>query len=342
MVGTLDSRDIRYQDRPVLAGIEVAPAPRPTVVPAACPATFRARPLGHSVGQVNSYFAQARIQLHVDNLPRGFDAEYSLVEILVVHPITLQPPAPRPGHTCPHNYLKAPKRALSYDGVILLTGSTVDPGYQGHLLFGLYNASQRRVLIRSGRKLCNIVFERLSSAPEKLAPTDTNLMAGSFPDAFLDRIANMDVLPWMQISERVKQIEAITKDIIDLKARYDDVLQPIRDLTANVSSLTQDVSSLASQTKAIAKDVESVNSLVTENNRQIAQLTANLGVLTGSVQVVQQQSTRLEASEKAHSDEITDLKTDFGRYKVIGYIFWGVILLVIGAGTTLLLERAMK
>src|SRR5882672_9013730 len=38
------------------------------------------------------------------------------------------------------------KRALSYDGVILLTGSLVDPGYEGHLLFGLYNASQRRVL----------------------------------------------------------------------------------------------------------------------------------------------------------------------------------------------------
>ncbi len=38
----------------------------------------------------------------------------------------------------------------------------------------------------------------------------------------------MDVLPWMQISERVKQIENITKDIIDLKARYEDVLDQLR------------------------------------------------------------------------------------------------------------------
>jgi deoxycytidine triphosphate deaminase len=121
------------------------------------------------------------------------------------------------------------KRALSYDGVFLLTGSIVDPGYDGHLLFGLYNASQRRVLIRHGRKICNIVFEQLPDAPEKQAPSDPALRSGNFPDAFVDRMANMEVLPWMQISERVKQIEQITKDILDLKARYEDVLKPIRD-----------------------------------------------------------------------------------------------------------------
>src|SRR2546429_481970 len=119
------------------------------------------------------------------------------------------------------------KRALSYEGVILLTGTTVDPGYEGHLLFGVYNASQRKVLIRFNKKLCNIVFERLGKPPERLAPSDPSLKVGNFPDAFLDRMANMEVFPWMQISERVKQIETITKDILDLKARYDDVLQPI-------------------------------------------------------------------------------------------------------------------
>src|ERR1700722_17543171 len=49
------------------------------------------------------------------------------------------------------------KRALSYDGIILLTGSTIDPGYEGHLLFCLYNASQRKAWIRQGKKICNVV-----------------------------------------------------------------------------------------------------------------------------------------------------------------------------------------
>ncbi len=74
-------------------------------------------------------------------------------------------------------------------------------------------------------------------------------------------MANMEVLPWMQISERVKQIEQITKDILDLKARYEDVLQPIRDLTENVQSLTGDVTKLTSETRGIAGDVGDLNRL---------------------------------------------------------------------------------
>src|SRR5438552_4270837 len=105
------------------------------------------------------------------------------------------------------------KRALSYEGVILLTGSVVDPGYEGHLLFGLYNASQRRVVIRQGKKICNVVFERLSKKADKAAPSNADLLAGNFPDAFINAMANMEVLPWMQINERVKQIEHIMKDI---------------------------------------------------------------------------------------------------------------------------------
>ncbi len=234
------------------------------------------------------------------------------------------------------------KRALSYDGVILLTGSTIDPGYRGHLLFGVYNASQRKVINRSGRKLCNVVFEKLSAAPEKIVPADPNLAVGSFPDAFLDRMANMDVLPWMQISERVKQIEAITKDIIDLKSRYEDVLKPIRDLTENVMNLTRDVSSLANQTKSIAKDVEGVNTLVSENGRQIAQLTANLGVVGASMQGLQQQAGRLEESDRNRVNEITTLRTTFGRYQILTYIFWAVVLLAAGAFLPSVFEKLMS
>src|SRR6266704_1857990 len=196
------------------------------------------------------------------------------------------------------------KRALSYEGVILLTGTTVDPGYEGHLLFGVYNASQRKVLIRFNKKLCNIVFERLGKPPERLAPSDPSLKVGNFPDAFLDRMANMEVLPWMQISERVKQIETITKDILDLKARYDDVLEPIRDLTGNVASLTRDVTSLTEQTKTIAKDVESVNNMVAENNRQINILTTTLATVGGQVQAVTERARSLEEADKSQVETI--------------------------------------
>jgi len=222
------------------------------------------------------------------------------------------------------------KRALSYDGVILLTGTVVDPGYEGHLLFGLYNASQRRVQIRQGKKICNIVFERLAKRADKPPPSDPSLKTGNFPDQFIDRMANMDVLPWMQISERVQEIEQITKDILDLKARYDDVLQPIRDLTKNVSSLTQDVTTLTEQTRGIAADVEALNRVTSENGRQISQLTTNLNTLVVGVQGVQERTKSLEEGIKGQIDKISGLSTKLGRLEIGGYILWGVILFLAG------------
>jgi dCTP deaminase len=222
------------------------------------------------------------------------------------------------------------KRALSYDGVILLTGSTVDPGYEGHLLFGVYNASQRKAIIRLNKKLCNIVFERLAKPPERLAPVDPSLKVGSFPDAFLDRMANMEVLPWMQISERVKQIETITKDILDLKARYDDVLQPIRDLTENVKNLTNDVGTLTSQTKSIADDLDSLNGLIGENSKQITQLTANVGAMGGLFQGLQERTKGLEDADRLQAQAVTGLQTSFGRFQVLVYVFWAVLLVGLG------------
>ena len=223
------------------------------------------------------------------------------------------------------------KRALSYDGVILLTGGVVDPGYEGHLVFGLYNASQRKAIIRYGRKICNVVFERLSEPPERQAPSDPNLLNGAFPDQFVDKIANMDVLPWMQISERVKQIETITKDILDLRARYDDVLEPIRDLTNNVKSLTTDVASLTQQTRSIGKDVENVNTMVGENSRQITTVTTSLATMVGQVQAVQERTKSLEDADKTQVETLTTLRTRLGRFQLLIYLFWALLLLVVGA-----------
>ena len=231
------------------------------------------------------------------------------------------------------------KRALAYEGIILLTGAVVDPGYEGHLLFGLYNASQKRVLIRAGRKISNIVFERLPQPVERLAPTDPNLLVGSLPDVFVDKMANMEVLPWMQISERVGQIEQITKDILDLKARYDDVLKPIRDLTGNVDRLTSDVTSLAAQTKGIADNVSNLNSLVRENSAQIGQLTTNIAVVDGNVKTVQERTGRIEDSQQIYSDKVTTLQSCFGHFQVLWYVIWTLVAIGVGAALPEIIRR---
>lgn len=209
------------------------------------------------------------------------------------------------------------KRALSYDGVILLTGTIVDPGYSGHLLFGLYNASQKRVILRSQRKICNITFEYLPKPVKKKAPSDPALQRGDFPDDFIDKMANMDVLNWVQINERVKQIEVITKDILDLKASYNDVLKPINELTMNVN--------------ALSKDIEILSQTTNENNNQINRLTQNLQNIVTQVSTTKSYSEQIGEMVKDHAGLLFDLSSRVGKIQLISFIFWGLILVVLGA-----------
>lgn len=45
------------------------------------------------------------------------------------------------------------KRKIAYDGILILGGLSVDPGYEGPLLIGLYNFSSRPYPLTQGRKL---------------------------------------------------------------------------------------------------------------------------------------------------------------------------------------------
>jgi deoxycytidine triphosphate deaminase len=225
------------------------------------------------------------------------------------------------------------KRTLAYDGLILLTGNLIDPGYEGHLLFGLYNSSQKRVIIRAKKKLCSVTIERLTKVPENVEPfSDDYLINGKIPSDFLDKMANMEVLTWAAINDRVKQIEHITKDIIDLKARYEDVLKPIKDLTDNVKTLSKDVEILANQGKNIANDMDEVSEIVKNNNNQITQLTTTMQMISGKV-------SEIDRDSKENRDSISDIKTDVGRYRILSYIFWAVFLLIAGALISIWLQR---
>lgn len=223
------------------------------------------------------------------------------------------------------------KRSLSYDGMILLTGSLVDPGYAGHLLFGVYNASQKKAIIRSGMKICSIVFEQLPSNVERKVQPDPDLLHGRLPQDFLARMANMEVLPWMQISERVKDIERITKDIIDLKARYEDVLQPIKKLTENIDRVATDVSSLTQETRRLAHDLDTLRGITSENAKQIGQLATAVGSVSGELKGVAERSRKAEDSSERQEGVLTELRTKFGRFSLVAYVFWAIVLLAAGA-----------
>jgi len=161
------------------------------------------------------------------------------------------------------------KRKFSYDGLILLTGSIIDPGYEGYLLFGLYNASTKKVVLPKSTKLCNVIFHRLPKEVKPVSP-DPYLLDGDFPPDFLTKMANVDVLPWHRISEEVRHIQELAKEVLDLKVQYNDVLKPIAELTKNIDSVNTDV-------RLLAESVKSLRGSVSAQDKELRDVGSKLG-----------------------------------------------------------------
>ena len=214
------------------------------------------------------------------------------------------------------------KRKFSYEGLILLTGSIVDPGYEGHLLFGLYNASSKKVVLPARTKVCTLVFYQMDREGKPVSP-DPALLNGRFPNDFLSRVANMEVLPWAQISEEVGKIKALANEVLDLKARYNDVLEPIKVLTSNVEKVNADVGLLAKEIKSLSGNIDRVEGVTTENARQINEVVSSIRLLTG-------ETSRIAGMAGTHDTELREMGKKFSVFSTIIYIIGAVLLLVIG------------
>ncbi|MBI2435704.1 MAG: hypothetical protein HYV26_22850 [Candidatus Hydrogenedentes bacterium] len=222
------------------------------------------------------------------------------------------------------------KRSFSYKGIALLTGSQVDPGYQGHLLFGFYNASSKRIVLGKGEPICSLVFETLAHPVAKPKGKDPYLYRGEFPAGFVDFMANMEVLSWHQLSEHVKKIEGMTQQILDLRSKYENVIEPIKDLTGNVDRLTQDVDKLSSTIETVGRQVGRLESLSGENMKQINEVSRNVLLLTTEIVGVKRETERVAQAESEQNTELQSLKTSFGRFSILVYIFWALLAMFLG------------
>lgn len=218
------------------------------------------------------------------------------------------------------------KRKFSYDGLILLTGSIIDPGYEGHLLFGLYNASTKKVVLPKGTKLCNVIFHRLPKEV-KPVPPDAYLLDGNFPPDFLTKMANVEVLPWNKISEEVRRIQELTTAVLDLKAQYNNVLEPIKDLTKNVDKVNGDVKLLAEQIKTVSTQVNKLDQFSERNAQLVNEIGLSVKSLTGKV--------------GDQDRELRDVSTKLGSYGLLVKIGWGVGIAIISILLTIFFTRVV-
>jgi len=113
------------------------------------------------------------------------------------------------------------RSALARKGLILLAGMQIDPGFEGHLRFGLYNASPRRITLDYDDDLCMIEFHRLSGPVEHPPPRIPELIKGKIPEADRSFLRSLE-----------------TTSLSELRENMRGLIQSVDTLTNNVKNLT--------------------------------------------------------------------------------------------------------
>jgi len=91
-------------------------------------------------------------------------------------------------------------------GLILLCGQHVDPGFEGFLLMGAYNASPRDVVVKYLDKICNIEFHKLARPATKKLREFPELQSGELPRTIRDYFAGIEPLSVYKLSESMSSM----------------------------------------------------------------------------------------------------------------------------------------
>ncbi len=105
------------------------------------------------------------------------------------------------------------RSSLARRGLILLAGMQIDPGFEGHLRFGLYNASPRKVTLDYDDGICMIEFHRLAGPVDRPQEPIPELIAGKIPES--DR-AFLRTLETTSLSELSRNMQTMSKSVSDL------------------------------------------------------------------------------------------------------------------------------
>ncbi len=105
-------------------------------------------------------------------------------------------------------------------GLILLCGQHVDPGFEGFLLMGGYNASPRDVVVKYLDKICNIEFHKLARPATKRLREFPELQSGELPRTIRDYFMGIEPLSVYRLSESMssmaQNVSVMSQEVGDL------------------------------------------------------------------------------------------------------------------------------
>jgi deoxycytidine triphosphate deaminase len=91
-------------------------------------------------------------------------------------------------------------------GLLLLAGLQIDPGFEGHLIIGGYNAAPRRLTLDYEAPFLTIEFNRLSRPAEKAYAASGEQLKGELPRVDKDYLRTLEALSLSEIANELRTL----------------------------------------------------------------------------------------------------------------------------------------
>lgn len=143
-----------------------------------------------------------------------------------------------------------PKRSLSQDGIELLGGLTVDPGYEGYLVFGLRNVAGKPYHLKEDTKIVGALFFRLTES--ELVHVDAKPSTiDDFPQRLQELIEKYEPVNPQNLAEELQNLKH------SFEERQIQVADDVKQLKNQVDAFSKDLVRQAAQSESEAKQLDS-------------------------------------------------------------------------------------
>lgn len=98
-------------------------------------------------------------------------------------------------------------------GMVLLAGLQIDPGFEGILVLGIYNASPRNLTLDYLAPFCTVEFHRLARSATKPYASGEEQRRGEIPRADKDYLRTLETQTLSELSSAVRQTSMNVGDL---------------------------------------------------------------------------------------------------------------------------------
>lgn len=127
------------------------------------------------------------------------------------------------------------KRKIGHEGISLLGGTSIDPGYCGYLVFGIHNVAGKNFKLKPGRKIVGATFYHLSDEEAIDDSSSKPNPIEDFPDDLVELIENYKPVNPQVINTRLNDLQ------MRLDKDRDALLQKLDVVDSRIDSLGVDV-----------------------------------------------------------------------------------------------------